>query len=268
MNMKKIGLGSIAAAGAAALVMGLGTPAMAAPPYTAPVISGPSAVTLPSSTVSKVNVSATFQGAAPTANLKYYWYDAAYAGPSLTLLARNSKIRSSYVSAAKYAYTNDYSSTAVPGVATGINFSVNPYTTPGKYRLNLPVTQKGYNPSSTQTLFGYKEITVKANTSFSKKRTYATGSPKYGRAFKVKVNAPYYQVGAKVTAYVKLPGKKKYKKVTSGYLKSSNSSTSKASLKISSKYNKNKARFYFKVSAAPYAGSYKTTTYKITVRRY
>src|SRR6218665_2476296 len=245
---KKMGLGSIAAAGAVALVMGMGAPAMAAPAYTAPVITGPATVTLPSKSSTKVNLSATFQGAAASTNLRYYWYDASYASPTVTLLDRNKKVKSSNVNAVKYAYTNDYSSTAVPGTAKGINFSISPYTAPGKYRLNLPVTQKGYNPSSTQTLFGYKQITIKANSSYSKANTGLSGSGRVGKTWKVSMLAPAYQAGAKVTLYTKAKGQKKFKKVGAAkVLKNYNSTYSRTGkLKLSGKYTKKGSKVYVK----------------------
>lgn len=81
-----------------------------------------------------------------------------------------------------------------------------------------------------------------------------------GSARTVTVKAPYYQAGATVTAYYKASGKTRYKNVGSATLSNYTSAYALAKIRVSGAYTKTSGRFYFKVGAAPYAGSYQTAS--------
>ncbi|CAG7617338.1 hypothetical protein ACFPZL_11870 [Leucobacter soli] len=265
-KLKRFGLGSLAAAGSAALVLGLtSAPAMAAGSFdtTKPQVKISSKITLPKTSSKKVKFTTTITG--PAGTHTYRFSDASFAGPKTKLISRNKKIKKSYVEDTFSVYPDDYSSTLAPGT---YGFTGNIYsniTTPGKYRVYVPVTQRAagtYTDLKTQT--GTKDVILRANTGYSKSQTTAPSSGYLGRTWNVKVQAPYYQVGAKVSIYAKLKGKKKYKKVSSWKtLKSGNQFRSKATVKLSKKYTKKGTRYYVKVKSAPYASGYNGPVYKI-----
>jgi len=259
--MKKFGLGSAAAAGAVALVLGLSTsPAMAAGTFdtTPPTISGTSNAYLPYSTSSKkIDFTVTLTG--PGAPYSYAWGES-----KATMIERNKKIKSSYVQRTFNVSPVSFSA-PTPGANYAFTGTVYSYiTTPGKYRISVPVLQKnGSTVVSTRT--ATKNINIKASPTASKSRTSVYASGVVGRTWNAPVTAPYYQAGAKVAIYAKLKGQSSYHKATaSKTLANSNSSSSKATLKIPGKYTKKGTRFYVKVSSAPYAPGYKRTGYKIS----
>lgn len=260
---KKFGVSSLAAVGAAALVLGLtSAPAMAAvtPEF------GNAKLTASSSTTSGtkyVPLRLTFDGPAPSNNIDYT------VSGSARIISYNTKIRSSYLKKVQGVYPT--SGAPTPEAPKQLNWGIYDLSTsPGKWRVSTTVTQNTWNGSTwvKKQNVAHKDITIHANRSNSKRNTSLSGSARAGRTFPLTVNAPYYQVGAKVNVYFKAKGKKKYKKVASGTLKSSNAYTSKAKIKISKKYDVagNGGRLYVKVGARPYAGAYQSAT--ASIRRY
>ncbi len=249
-KMKKLGLGSAAATGAVALVLGLGSaPAMALGSFDEPMtLTGPSSVSLPTSDYKDLTYDFQFTG--PTDGVTYA------AETKSKMIARNTAIRPSYVG--KYFALAEAEGNITPDTPYGIPASVHfDGTTPGKYQLSVSVRQSPSDVARTVT----KDVTVKANTKFSKSITRVSSpSVRVGSARTITVKAPYYQVGATVYAYYKASGQTTYKKVASAKLVNSSVSYAKASIRVSGKYTKTSGRFYFKVAAAPYAGSYQTAS--------
>lgn len=259
---KSLGLGGVAAAGVAALVLGLGTPALATvkPSFGNLSVTGPASAALPKYYNGKVNLTVRFDG--PVGSGISY----AVSQKNTRLISRNGKISAGYLRSAPSVYGSGGSNAVSPSTAKV--FYIEPYggavaasTTPGKYRATITVAKS--QGGTKASLTAVKDVSLNANVAYSKEQTSRSGTPRPGRAFVATVKAPYYQVGAKVTAYVKLKGKKTYAKTTSGYLKQGTRNRSKAMVKIPAKYIRSGAKYYFKVAAAPYAGGYRSGTYTI-----
>lgn len=264
-KLKRIGLSGLAATGAAALVLGLtSAPAMAAvqPEFKAPTVVTYGKV-VPSKTARKtfaVNVEAH-----GPSGYDYRYTTSNHSGPSIAIASKNSKARYSYIYKPSFNKA-DFSSTATVSAVDRFNLELPTYVTPGKYRLRVPVSQRQSGTFIAQK-YTDKYVSVYANTSTSKSDTRASAYPRLNRAFTISVSAPDYQAGAKVTAYVKLPGKKTYKKAASSKTLKASKYNSKASIRIPSKYSKSKAKFYFKVSSVSYAPGYQTSAYTIRPSR-
>ena len=259
---RRLALGGVAAAGTAALVIGLTVPASAAgPTFGGLVVSGPASAVLPPHYAGRVDLKVRFDG--PSGSGISYSVSQKSARP----IARNAGIRASYVRPAPSIYGADRTNAIAPGVPK--TFFIEPYggavadaTTPGRYRATVTVAQIADGRKQTLTNETYA-VTLNANVGYSKERTGRSGTPRAGKVFSVTVKAPYYQVGAKVTAFVKLKGKKVFAKTASGTLKTGTRSRSVATVKIPAKYVRSGAKYYFKVAAAPYAGGYTSAMYRI-----
>jgi len=259
---RSLGLGGVAAAGIAALVLGLGTPALATvkPGFGNLSVTGPASATLPKYYNGRVNLTVAFDG--PVGSGISY----SVSQKSTRLISRNAAVSAAYVRSSPSVYGSDRSNAISPSAAKV--FYIEPYggavaaaTTPGKYRATITVTKS--QGGAKTSLTAVKDVSLKANVAYSKEQTSRSGTPRPGRAFVATVKAPYYQVGARVTAYVKLKGKKTYAKTTSGYLKQGTKNRSKATVKIPAKYVRSGAKYFFKIAAAPYAGGYRSGTYTI-----
>jgi len=269
-KLKKLGVSTLAAAGATALVLSMSTPALAAenPTFGGLTVSNPGTATVPSSAKgSTKKISVKFNGPLPPADktyqISYGMYEADFYGPKITLSKKNKKLSSKYVS---LPYLSA-SSSASPTANNALEVKLSRYTTPGKYKITVPVTQhdRRVTPTKVTTLNSTKYLTVRANKKVSQSLTGLSGSGTLGKTWKVSMVAPAYQAGAKVTLYVKAKGKKKYKKVgATKTLKSSNSTYSKTSkLKLPGKYTKKGTKVYVKVKAVAYSGAYKSKPQKI-----
>lgn len=258
---KKIGLGSLGAISAAALVLGLtSSPAMAAvsPTFGGVVLSGPSSTT---AGTKAVPLTLQFNGPAPTSNI-YYKVDG-----SARIIGYNSKIRSSYLKNVQGVYAD--SGAPTPAAAKGVKWNVYDLSTsPGKWRVSTAVTKRQWNGSTyvNTVASGYKDISINASKSYSKRNTSLSGYGRANRAFPLTVRAPYYQVGAKVRVYYKAKGKKKYKKVATGTLKSGDAYFSKTKIKIRASKLARSGRLYVKIGSRPYAPAYNSAVGKL--RRY
>ena len=263
-KLKRFGVGGIAAAGATALVLGLSSaPAMAVGTFDTnpPTISAPTSTYLPASTSSSgkdVPFKVTFSG--PGAPYTYAWGDA-----KTSMVARNTKIKSSYVQKTFRLYPVTYNP-STPGTCSFTGKIYGYITTPGKYRMSVPVIQKN-GGTAVATHSAKKDIVVRSSPTFSKARTSVMASGIAGRTWNVPVTAPYYQVGAKAAIYAKLKGQKSYHKVTTARtLANYTSGSSKTTLKLSGTYTKTGTRLYVKVTSAPYAPGYQTASAVITRR--
>jgi len=259
-KLKKIGLTSVAAAGSAALVLGLSSaPAMAAGTFdtTPPTISAPTSIYLPSSSSSKtIDFSVTITG--PGTPYSYKWGEA-----KTSMQARNDKIPGSYVKKTFSLYPA-VSGTQTPGTKPWTGNVYSSITTPGKYRMSVPVTQ--YNGATAlATKAAKNDIVIKASPTASRNNTSATGSGYIGHTWTMTVRAPYYQVGAYVAIYAKRSDQSSYHKATTAVrLANYTEYSSRAKLKLPGKYTKKGTKFYVKVASAPYAPAYKRTGYYIS----
>lgn len=259
-------LALVAGAALVASPAALAAPAPGA--FTTPTIGGlPGSITLPTSGAKEYSFTVSFSGTPSDggytdvngdgAGLLYYASDENFGGPTATPV---STVAKSYI----YKPSLTSPSTIVPGTSGGFKLRVSYYTTPGVYRVSVPVTQR-YYPSIKTTRWATVQITINANAKASKATTsYYAPSWKVGKTAKVSVSTNEYQNGAKVTLYYKKNGTKKYKAVVSGKLKKSGS-YSKVTLKT--KKMTKSGKVYLKVGKVKFAPSYKTKTVKITVRR-
>ena len=150
-----------------------------------------------------------------------------------------------------------------PGVR-GVAVALASGTTPGRYRVDVPVTRWLYDPlantSTPTTKVAGHVLTVSANPAVSKAKT----SLKRG-ARTVAVSAPAYQSGATVILYDRTRGHG-YQKVGTAKLKASGS-MSKASIRISKKHNRVGAhRFYVRIGAVPFSPKYQSAVQHRTIR--
>jgi len=273
MTMKRATtfVAALALAGTTALVAAPGASAApAAGAFSTPTISGLSTVTLPAKGSKDVAFKVSFSGTAsdgPSAYsdtngdgawISYKAYDANFYGATIVKTA----------SIAKKAVYKPYlydTTNLVTGTNGGFSIRVYYFTTPGVYRVTVPVTQVYYpaagGASTKTTRTAVVSFTVKANTKYSRAGTRLT-SPGWrtGQTAKLTVTAPEYQAGGKVTLYIKKHGKKKYAKSVSGKLKRKGSS-SKVTLKKKGLSSGDK--IYFKIGKVKYAAAYKTKNIKI-----
>lgn len=263
-KLKKIGASSVAAAGAAALVLGLSSaPAMAAvtPSFgnVSATIASSTSVPSGSTTTRYKDITLKFDGPAASTSNRYYNTFADYYGPKVASYKLNAGVKSTYLNKPSI---EGVSGQLNPAASSTPRLRVSQYTTPGKYKLNVPVTQR--NGSTVVTQSGIAYITVNASTSISKQLTYASGSGRVGSTWSIKVAAPDYQSGAKTAIYAKLKGQKSYHKATTATtLKASTSGKSRATLKLPGKYTKKGTKFYVKVTSVSYAPGYNDTGYSI-----
>lgn len=229
--------------------------------------SNPGQITTPTTSTAKTkSITVSFNGPAVNTNRTYVMFDSAYDGPSVSIAKRNGGVSSAYVNK---PYLDGPYTTLNPATTSVATFSAYKYTTPGQYKLTIPVSKRDYNTVTGTytwtTLKTTKNITVNANPKTSKAETSAYGSGRAGKTFKASVTAPNYQAGAKVTAYYKAKGTSKWKKVKTTKLKKTNGYSSKANLNISKKHNVGGrgGKIYFKIGKVTFAGSYQTAAYNL-----
>lgn len=258
MQVKRVGARGLAAISAVALILGFGsTPAIAdvGDEFAAPVVSAPQSTYPSTSTTKALPVIANVTG---PEGFTYTYSDVRFdpAKPArVKLVAKNPK--------AKYANISEPWLTGPRYASLGddrFTLKLARSVTPGRYQVIVPVTQFEGN-SGLATKVTAHHIDVRANTATSRATSAAGATARPGRAFTMWVNAPAYQSGATVTAYVKLKGRSSYRKAASGVTLSAVRGGSKANIRIPSTYSKSGARFLVKVSAAPYAPAYQLSAY-------
>lgn len=262
IRMKRLGLGGIAAVGVTALVLGFSTaPATAAVKATFGnvVAAEPGSVRVPSgSTAATKSIAVAFDGPAATADNKYYMEFSDYGDPKIELShSRVSALR------VDRPYLSGSYDALNPATLSAASLRVYSSTTPGRYKLTIPITRRNYIANTVTQATVVKYVTIKANTRVSKSGTDASGSGRTGRTWKIRVTAPEYQRGAKVAIYAKVKGSKKYRKASKTLRLKQSSYKSKATLKVPGKYTKKGTRFYIKVGGVSYSSGYKATGYRI-----
>ena len=226
--------------GAVAPGLELGQPTLARP--------GGSTVTLPRSSRIGILFNLTFTGTAPSASVSYEMETSAGVLPPTVVLDRNALIPARYLKRPMLQGSPVY-----PG-AVGVQFDAVPGTTPGRYRVVVPVTQLRDGVGQA-TKSGSATLVLKANTAYSKAGTSAKRAARSSGGYAVSVVARGYQAGATVAVYDKRSGQP-YRRVGSATLKASGSKAS-AVVAVSKKYvTKGGHRYYVKVGAAKFAPSY------------
>lgn len=225
-------------------------------------LTGPGKATLPRKSDKNVKLKLTFNGPAVRTSspaINYY-----VKNPVVKMVGKNKKLKKSRVWSPPYLYRA--STYADPSKALAMRLSVySNITTPGKYKMAVPVEYYRSSPYTVTKKTVTKHITLRANTKYSKARTGFSGYAAAHKKFPVRIEAPGYQAGAKATVYFKANGSKKYKKVAVTRLKSKDKSYSRANTSIPAKYNAagKGGRVYIKVGKVAYAGSYKSSVAKI-----
>lgn len=266
-KMKRVGLGGLAAAGAAALVLGLtSAPAMAAvkPTFGNVTATMSSSTNVPSgSTAREKSITIKFDGPFDSANpynIRYYNTFADYYGPKANIYKRNAGVTGKYVSK---PYISGVSAAMNPASSAKATMRIYSTTTPGKYKVYVPVTQRKGSAAVTKTAIKY--INVNASPTVSKSLTRAPGYGKVGHTWKIKVTAPNYQSGAKAVLYAKKKGQSSYHKASSTHtLKRTHNSKSYTYLYLKGSYAKKGTKYFVKVGKVTYAPAYHGPLYKIS----
>ena len=160
--------------------------------------------------------------------------------------------------------SSESSSLLNPGAPITTTLLTGAPTTPGVYRLVVPVEQRvrvvgGATSSTLLQLTAVFEI--RANTKVSAMQSgLASASWRSGQTAKLTLQAPAYQHGAKATLYVKKKGKKKFVKHSTAKLRESGS-TSTAKFKV--KRLRTGDKVYLKIAKVTYSPAYKTASAKV-----
>jgi hypothetical protein len=187
-------------------------------------VATPNTVDLPAgSATADVVVSVTFNGAVAEAT------DANGDGYTVSYAASTAKgVGPAVSSATKIKQPVLPKLVAVPaaatltsGTAAAFKVRVASTTTPGKYTLNVPITQTitkvATGKASRKTKVAKATFTVKANTEYSANNTdLVSMKGRAGKKLSVHVTAPTYTYGAKVTVYYAKSGSTSFTAVGSG----------------------------------------------------
>lgn len=146
------------------------------------------------------------------------------------------------------------------------NLKVEADTTPGRYRITIPITQgiggKANNYSTTRTTQAASlEFNVIANTQAVYAQTGYSMRGKFSKKSKWtgSANLPDYMVGATVKVYYKAKGKKKYSVVATGKLNASGDTA----LKTKKGAIRKKGDAYLSVGAVAYVPAFATKAVKV-----
>ena len=234
-----------------------------------------STVSLPSSGVKDATFSLKFTGTAVDSSdsngdsvyISYSPYTSTYTSASISRVA--SIVPAADVFAPR-VHSYPTSSTVAPNTNLTYTIRVSYYTTPGVYRVSVPITQKAsdYSTSPTTTTTTTKwanaTFTVTSNTKYSKSETYGGMTGKLRGKFTGTIYGPDYQKGAKFTVYYKAAGKKKFKKVATGKLSTYTGYSSKGSFTVKKGKITKKGKWYVKVGGVKYAAGYSSATGKVS----
>lgn len=262
MLKNKWSRGAIGVAAALALGLSVASPANAV--LGTPNADFQSSTVTPGTTNSKtIPGSLKFTGTAGNSNYRYYLYKSDYSVPRPSIVKRNKGVKAANV---KKPYLSSASSALTPNVKNSIGLEVYRYTTPGKYRISVPVTERVYTGAgyAVQTKIDKSEyITIRGNAKTSRSMTSFSGYSNSNRTFSMYVNAPDYQSGAKVRVVYKAKGASSYKTVAVSKLKAS-SYNSKTSFRVAAKYNlRPGGKIVVKFGKVGYAPSFQTAAAKI-----
>lgn len=186
--------------------------AQAADPVTVS-IAPIAAITVPT-TSATVPVTVNFTGPAPSANTYYRLSDASGAWSSTTLLSTLS------ANPIKPSVDDPSVSTLNPGTPATYQLAVGPNTSPGTYRVTIPITARTWNGTDWVSTTGVAsaDFVVNANPAVSQSFSHFWGVGKYSKSFKWRwgYQGPTYVVKAPVTVYYRAAGSKKFVAVGSG----------------------------------------------------
>lgn len=257
MLKNKWSRGAIGVAAALALGLSIASPANAA--LGTPNADFPSSTTTPSGTSPRVVTGTVSFSGTVNSNYGYYLRDAAGYLPRPSIVKKNKGVKSANV-VRPYL---DSRGLMAPGVKNSVTVSVYRYTTPGKYRVAVPVSERAYGSWTGTKTDKTEYLTIRGNAKTSKSLTSFSGYSNRDRSFNMTVRAPDYQRGASIRVYYKKSGSSSYKKVATKSLKTS-SYNSRASFKISKSYKlRPGGSIYVKIGSVTYAPSYKTGSAKI-----
>lgn len=266
MLKKKLSMGGIALVAALALGFGTAVPAQAVPLST-PEVKNPSWAYQSEGTKARaVSAQVTFKGDAPNDDLYYVPYRMTdCSGAKMLGYSRNKGVKSNNIFR-PYFDMNEYK--VVPGKANKATISVYQYTTPGKYKFKVPVTERRYNWTSwayenTTRTSATKYFTVKSTPKNSKNRTSFSGYSQRNGSFRMTVSAPDYQSGSAAVVYYKAKGAKSYKKVAASRLAAVNYSSRKTITVPASKKIRTGGHVKVKIGSVTYAPGYTTSSAKI-----
>ncbi|MCB1273315.1 MAG: hypothetical protein KDB25_02825 [Leucobacter sp.] len=213
-------------------------------------------VTLPETAAEGLAYTLTVSGTAEVGGLSYAMGTAAGTIPAATVLAKNAGVAASAVKRPKLV---------VLPIHVGDNpaqVNMAPSTTPGKYRIDAPVTQ-WLSGTAKATKTASSTLTLNANVAYSKAKTKVTRLARASGGYAVVVSAPAYQTGASVAVYDRL-GSGAYRRVASGKL-AAKSGKAVVKLTVAKKdAGAGKHTFYVNISSVKYAAGFRTAkqTYK------
>ena len=262
---RRVGLITVTALLSGAVLVAPSTPAQAA---TAPtpigpvVISGlPTDVAVPTGTEASVSFTVQFTGS-PTDTVyakdkyqvSYKPYDANYQGVSVAAV----DVRQA--NPFKPRVTDPASSSVDANAPVPYTLTVTTYTTPGKYRVTVPISQVIYDPSGNRTV-NVQVATADVNIVGTPQSVLAnastlsmTGIFSKKARWTVTARLGDYMAGSTVTVWYKAKGKKKFTKIASKVLNAAGD----AEWKTKKGAVRKKGQAYFAFSAVPYVGAFQT----------
>lgn len=238
------------------------TTAMAAPAFAITAISGiPAAITAPKA-VTEVPFTVTFTGPATSSTVSYRDSAADYSGASVTTLG-------SRVASPSAPYISTSPSTLTPDTPATFGLTVSPYTTPGRYRITVPITLRTYvgstHTDSTQT--ASVDFDYMANPEVTQSSSFSSWDlrGKYSKKSKwtAYYSGPSYVSGSHFQIYYKANGKKTYKKVADKWV---NASGDVPSFKLKKGAITKKGMVYYVLTAVPWAPLLRSWDYKLVTR--
>ncbi|MCE1174422.1 MAG: hypothetical protein LWW77_07420 [Propionibacteriales bacterium] len=240
---------AVAAALGGATLIAAPTAAHAAPTFAVTGISASATTMTVPTTTTTYEFTLSFTG---DAALDYEAYDHSYRGGTVTLIDGLDS-SPSYLSV-------DEPTSPTPGQPAVYKLSLDQYTTPGTYRVSLPLSQwngGSYLAEQVPTV----DITVLANPAITLASSEYGGYGKYSKKSKWTWSyyGPRYVAGATVKVYYKASGKKKYVKVASGRANSSGD----ASFKGKKGAIRKKGTVYFLIGGVRYSPSVKSPAMKL-----
>mgnify|MGYP001184973707 FL=1 len=265
----------IALASAAAVLSGVALVVPAAPAFAAPVAIGPISISgLPAdiavpydgttSASATITFNVQFSGApvgtdAEKNSVSYKPYDSAYNSPTVAALdARETD------PLAPRVYEPATSGAVQPDIAVPYTVTVSAYTTPGRYRVNVPVSQYIYDKAgiktvTTQVATADFNVVATPQTVLAEASYYLSGKFSKKSKWTGYAHLADYMAGSVVKVYYKAKGKKKFTVVASATLNASGD----ADLKTKKGAIRKTGTAYFAFSAVPYVPAVQSAVGKV-----
>lgn len=202
----------------------------------------------------------SFTGTPASSDVYYSGYDKNGKYASAAVLQTNSvtPVATPYVS-----YT-----TIAPNKALSYALELSTYTTPGRYRITVPIQQRVWNSATSAydkvDHSATADVNVVATTAVTLQQSSLSGSGRFSKSAKWSwsVRTPDYEKGATVKVYFKAKGAKKYVVVGTAKLNASRDATFKGKKGAIRKVGK----VYFVLSKVPFAPVTKSGLY--TIKKY